>query len=109
MSVSGKKCLDPETDIMDQFLDPETDIKHQFLNPETDKKCQFLEGCPKTDVMDQFLDPETDIMGEGNYILMYGLRLCLFCLLVEHAHKIPEHSLMAKQTILKRTCSNNIF
>ena len=65
MSVS---VLDPETDIMDQFLAPETDIKHQFLDPETDKKCQFLDGRPETDVMDQFLDPETDIMGEGNYI-----------------------------------------
>ena len=26
MSVSSKKLLDPETDIMDQFLGPETDI-----------------------------------------------------------------------------------
>ena len=75
MSVSGKKCLDPETDIMDQFLDPETDIKYQFLNPETDKKCQFLDGRPETDVMDQFLDPETDIMGEGNYIKGFVLSL----------------------------------
>ena len=68
MSVSGKKRLDPETDIIDQFLDPETGIKHQFLNPETDKKCQFLNGRPETDFMDPFLDPETDIMGKGNYI-----------------------------------------
>ena len=49
--------LDPETDIMDQFLDPETDIKRQFLVDH-----------PETDIMDQFLDPETDIMGERTYI-----------------------------------------
>ena len=66
---------------MDQFLDPETDKKHQFLDPETDKKCQFLDGRPETDVMDQFLDPETDIMGEGNYILVFGNfdHSCFFC------------------------------
>ena len=53
MSVSGKKLLDPETDIMDQFLAPETDIKHQFL------------------------DPETDIMGEGNYIVVLNHLLAI--------------------------------
>ena len=27
MSVSGKDCLDPETDMLDQFMDPESDKK----------------------------------------------------------------------------------
>ena len=55
MSVSRNKPLDPETDVMDQFLNPETDIKDKFLD-----------GNRETDIMDQFLDPETGIMGEGN-------------------------------------------
>ena len=37
-----QKNLDPETDIIDQFLNPETDIKHQFLDPETDIFVNFF-------------------------------------------------------------------
>ena len=36
-AYAPKKILDPETDIMDQFVDPETDTICQFLDPETDK------------------------------------------------------------------------
>ena len=63
-----KNLLDPESDVMEQFLGPETDVKHQFLDPESDIKRQFLVDHPETDIMDQFLDPETDIMGEDIYI-----------------------------------------
>ena len=66
--ILDKNLLDPETDVMEQFLGPETDIKHQLLDPETDIQHQFLVDHPKTDIMDQFLDPESDIMGEWTYI-----------------------------------------
>ena len=69
--MKKKKNLDPETDVMDQFLDPETDVRNQFLDPDTEKNCQFLDGRPYTDVMDQFLDPETGARGTISLILIY--------------------------------------
>ena len=47
MSGSGAKNLDPETDIMDQFLEKETNIR------------------------DQLLGPEIAIMGEGNFMVQH--------------------------------------